>query len=142
VDREDILPIMGLDDHRFWNSRTCDFTVDWADHLGQSRDQMGTNWSGYSGIEQEDAVLAVSMGPIVDRSQEHLVPADVAVVRLRRRLLEAVKMVERGEEPPGNDIADYCRVRCLADTVIKKGDNWRGHVPGNRQPKAEAPVAA
>lgn len=49
---------------------------------------MEWNWTGFGGIEQEDAVLAVSMGPIVNRSKEFLVAADKAVVPLRERLLK------------------------------------------------------
>jgi phthalate 4,5-dioxygenase oxygenase subunit len=86
-----------------------------------------------SGIEQEDAILAVSMGPIVDRSLEHLVAADVAIVRLRRRLLEAVRMVEAGQEPLGNQIADLGHVKALVDTVIDSADDWRDQVKSNRE---------
>lgn len=132
IARSDILRIMGLDDERFWNPTTCEFTADWSNRLGQDRAAMQENWTGFSGIEQEDAVLAVSMGPIVDRSQEHLVPADSAVVRLRRRLLEAVRMVEKGEEPIGNRLPDLCHVKALVDTVIDAEDDWRGQVSSNR----------
>jgi hypothetical protein len=46
--------------------------------MNQDRDRMHENWSGFSGIEQEDAVIAVSMGPVVDRTKENLVAADQA----------------------------------------------------------------
>jgi phthalate 4,5-dioxygenase oxygenase subunit len=93
---------------------------------------MKQNWSGFSGIEQEDAILAVSMGPIVDRTREHLVPADLGVIRLRRRLIEAVRLVEEGQEPIGNQIPDFCHVKALVDTVIATEDNWLDQVPSNR----------
>jgi phthalate 4,5-dioxygenase len=66
---------------------------------------MHENWSGFSGIEQEDAVIAVSMGPVVDRPKEYLVAADQAVVYLRRRLLESVRRVEGDGDPIGVSIA-------------------------------------
>lgn len=132
INRADILRIMGLDNDRFWNSKTCDFTADWSDYLGQDRSQMKENWTGYSGIEQEDAILAVSMGPIVDRTKEHLVPADSAVVRLRKRLLDCVELVERGAEPLGVGITDFSYVKSLADTVIAPDADWRDHVQSNR----------
>lgn len=132
IARADIMRIMGLDDARFWNPKKCDFTADWGNRLGQDRVAMHENWTGFSGIEQEDAILAVSMGPIVDRSKEHLVPADSAVVRLRRRLLEAVRMVEKGEEPIGSRIPDLCHVKALVDTVISAEDDWRDQVKTNR----------
>ena len=37
-----------------------------------------------------------SMGPIVDRSKEHLGPADRAIIVARRLLLQAVKTVQEG----------------------------------------------
>jgi phthalate 4,5-dioxygenase oxygenase subunit len=123
---------MGLDDERFWDPVTCQFHANWADRLGQNRAAMKENWTGYSGIEQEDAILAISMGPIVNRTKEHLVPADSAVMRLRRRLLEAVRMVEKGEEPIGNQIPDLCHIKALVDTVIDSDDDWREEVKSNR----------
>ena len=94
---------------------------------------MKQSWTGFSGIEQEDAILAISMGPIVNRTKEHLVPADSAVMRLRKRLLEAVRMVEKGEEPIGNEIPDLCHIKALVDTVIDVNDDWREQVMSNRE---------
>lgn len=132
IDRADIKRIMGLDDERFWNETTCDFTAEWVNMLGQDRDQMKENWSGFSGIEQEDAILAVSMNGIVDRTKEHLVPADAAVVRLRKRLLDSVRLVEEGKDPLGLHITDFSSITALADTVIPTTADWRAFVPANR----------
>jgi phthalate 4,5-dioxygenase oxygenase subunit len=124
---------MGLDDGRFWDQATCQFNAVWSNRLGQNRAAMKESWTGYSGIEQEDAILAISMGPIVNRTKEHLVPADSAVMRLRKRLLEAVRMVQKGEEPIGNEIADLCHIKALVDTVIDVNDDWREQVISNRE---------
>ena len=43
------------------------------------------------------------MGPIVDRTKEHLGASDVAVIRMRRRLLDAVQAFMAGVDPPGLD---------------------------------------
>ena len=40
VDREKIIKLLGLDDHRYWNPKTCDFTAGWGDRFGQNRDAM------------------------------------------------------------------------------------------------------
>ena len=78
-DRQLIIDTMGLADPRFWNDNDCNFTASWDDRLGQDRESMaGQNWSGFAGIEQEDAVIAMSMTPIIDRTQEYLVPSDEA----------------------------------------------------------------
>ena len=120
---------MGLSNERFWNDRDCNFTADWSDRLGQDRANLDRNWSGLSGIEQEDAVIAMSMGRIVDRSKEYLVPSDEAVIRLRRRLLESVRRNEAGEDPIGLAIEDYSPVASIPDSVIAKSADWRDSHP-------------
>jgi phthalate 4,5-dioxygenase oxygenase subunit len=131
IERSEIISIMGLDDDRFWTDERCDFEASWADHLGQNREAMKENWSGYSGIEQEDMILAISMGPIIDRTKEHLVAADRAVVHLRACLLESVRLVEEGKNPIGVNIEDYTHVTALADTVIALDATWQDWVPNN-----------
>jgi phthalate 4,5-dioxygenase oxygenase subunit len=37
-----------------------------------------------------------SMGPIVDRSQEHLGTSDIAIIRMRKRMLDAVRRFQDG----------------------------------------------
>jgi phthalate 4,5-dioxygenase oxygenase subunit len=76
-------------------------------------------------------VLTVSMGPIVDRTKEHVVAADRAVLHLRARLLESVRRHEDGLDPIGLDIVDYTRVRSLPDTTIPVDEAWQSLVPGN-----------
>jgi len=131
IDRGRILALMGLDDPRFWNDRDCDFRADWSDRLGQDRSRLHESWTGFGGIEQEDAVLAVSMGPIVDRTKEHVVAADRAVLHLRARLLESVRRHEDGLDPIGLDVVDYTRVRSLPDTTVPVDQPWQALVPGN-----------
>jgi phthalate 4,5-dioxygenase oxygenase subunit len=59
IDRAAIIRLMGLDDARFWNERDCEFRASWDSVMNQDRDRMHENWSGFSGIEQEDAVCGV-----------------------------------------------------------------------------------
>jgi phthalate 4,5-dioxygenase oxygenase subunit len=103
--------------------------------MNQDRDRMHENWSGFSGIEQEDAVIAVSMGPVVDRTKEYLVAADQAVVYLRRRLLDSVRRVEGGGDPIGVSIADYTQLRALVDTVIDWTTRWQDVTPSRLDAK-------
>ena len=52
----------------------------------------------------QDASLQESMGPIVDRTKEHLVSTDSGIIMARHRLLRAVNaLVEEGVFPPGVD---------------------------------------
>jgi phthalate 4,5-dioxygenase len=54
-----------------------------------------------------------SMGPIYDRTTEHLGTSDAAIIAARRRLLQAVRGLARGEAPPGLDAASQ-RVRAAS----------------------------
>lgn len=107
---EEITKVVGLDDTRFYSRSECAFTATWADRLGQDRASMNQSWTGLWGIQREDAVMALAAGPILDRTKEHLVAADQAVVRLRRRLMDAVKLVESGHAPPGVNLTDLTKV--------------------------------
>lgn len=59
----------------------------------------------YSGIDfsnhTQDACVTESMGPIVDRTQEHLGVGDTQVAAVRQFLLRALRELEAGEDPPG-----------------------------------------
>ncbi len=63
---------------------------------GESHTGMG------GGVSPEDIAVQESMGPILDRSKEHLGVSDTAVIRFRRMMLDAVKQfTERGATPVG-----------------------------------------
>jgi phthalate 4,5-dioxygenase len=60
----------------------------------QDRDAMKRgHWTGIvrRGNAYEDFIVQESMGPIVDRTQEHLGSCDVVIVRTRHMLLDAVR---------------------------------------------------
>ena len=103
---------------------------------------MHETWSGLAGLVEEDASIGVSMGPIVERHKEMLVAADSAVVRLRARMLESVRLHEAGQPPLGLTIADYSKVRSLADTNLAKGQRWQTLLPNNMGMPRKAPAMA
>jgi hypothetical protein len=54
------------------------------------------------------------MGPIADRTKEHLTSTDSGIVKARMQLLKAARALEeKGEVPPGVDPAHH-RVRSAA----------------------------
>ena len=72
--------------------------------------------SRYSGIRQdsgraEDAAMMESMGPIVNRSQEHLGTTDSAVIAMRRGLIRGARALEQGIEPFAATHPDVYQVR-------------------------------
>src|SRR5262249_10564964 len=71
-----------------------------AQRWGQDRSKMRTgSFTGIEGLQPEDFAVSASMGPVYDRTKEHLVPADALVIRMRRRLLEAARDLAAGKEP-------------------------------------------
>jgi phthalate 4,5-dioxygenase oxygenase subunit len=62
--------------------------------------QKSLTFTGIEGIRAQDAMVTESAGPVVDRSQEHLGTSDIAIVKMRRRLVaEARRFQETGERP-------------------------------------------
>jgi hypothetical protein len=69
------------------------------------------------------------MGAIVDRTEEHLVPADLAVVSLRRMLMSAAKAVAAAGDPVGTN-TNLSDVRAV-DRTVGVGTPWRELCPGH-----------
>jgi ABC-type nitrate/sulfonate/bicarbonate transport system ATPase subunit len=82
---------------------------------------------GYTGIpslQMQDAAAQTSGGAIFDRTREHLASADAMVIRVRRRLLAALKAhQENGTVPPGVDDPASYRVRS-GGTYLPLGADW------------------
>jgi phthalate 4,5-dioxygenase oxygenase subunit len=63
-----------------------------------------TSFTGIAGIRNQDTAVQESMGPLYDRSKEHLGTSDVAIIRMRRLMLDAVgAFVQRSAAPLGCD---------------------------------------
>jgi phthalate 4,5-dioxygenase len=86
--------------------------------------QKTTSFTGIKGVNTQDFALQEGMGPIVDRSKEHLGTTDRAIIVMRQLLLEATEAVERGELPLGADPRVSREVR-PADHRIALDDDWR-----------------
>jgi nitrite reductase/ring-hydroxylating ferredoxin subunit len=85
-------------------NKSNDYLIDRA--LQASR----KSYTGIVGIGAQDCAIQESMGPIVDRSTEYLLFGDVAIVKIRRLLLQTLKDHAAGKPLPGMDPASY-RVR-------------------------------
>ncbi len=79
----------------------------------RERMQRGETWTGIRGVNMEDIAVEESMGAIFDRSKEHLGTSDIAVIRMRRLLIDSARALdERGEAPIGvAHPVDYRRLR-------------------------------
>jgi len=89
--------VPGTDLDRNW------FRVANADNwFNQDRAAMQNgSYTGIKGFTNQDMACQESMGTIVDRTQEHLGTSDIAIIRMRKRMLEALRRSEAGEPPMG-----------------------------------------
>ncbi len=84
----------------------------------------GMSFSGLRGINNEDFVVQESMGAIYDRTREHLGMSDVAVIRARRLLLDALRAIECGESPLGLDSAIPYPILRGGEGIISRDEKW------------------
>jgi hypothetical protein len=70
----------------------------------------GKSFTGMKGLGIQDAGIQESMGPIVDRTKEHLLIGDTAITKIRDLLLKTMDDLEGGKALPGLDPKSY-RVR-------------------------------
>jgi phenylpropionate dioxygenase-like ring-hydroxylating dioxygenase large terminal subunit len=80
--------------------------------------------TGIQGINTQDLALQEGMGPIVDRSQEHLGTTDRAIITLRQVLTETLDSLERGGPLRALDPATYRNIRSF-DRLIDGDAEWR-----------------
>ena len=95
-------------DHDYDLPHTTDWYGRWRlkarhanDFLIDREKQRTQNYTGIGGINLQDQMINESMGPIVDRTWEHLAPSDQMIATTRRRLLRAAKAYAKdGTLPP------------------------------------------
>jgi len=87
--------------------------------------QKTKNFTGIPSVRLQDSAVIWSMGPIMDRTKEHLGTADATIIRVRRRMLRAIEAFrDRGVTPPGVDQPELYRVRsCQA--ILPAGADWK-----------------
>ncbi len=85
--------------------------------------QKTESFTGIDGVNVQDRAIQESMGRIVDRSREHLGPADKAIIQARRLLLQAVRTVQEGGTPRGIN-PTYYAIRATEGVVPRDAD-WR-----------------
>ena len=63
--------------------------------------QRTQTFTGIPGTNTQDRAVQDTMGPICDRTREHLGTTDRAIIMARKILLDASRIVEDGGDPPG-----------------------------------------
>jgi len=72
----------------------------------------GKSYTGMTGLGTQDCAIQESMGLIADRTAEHLLACDAAIVKIRRLLLQTLKDHAAGKALPGMRPDSY-RVRSV-----------------------------
>ena len=94
------------------------------DYLIDRQMQKTQNYTGIVGVNTQDFALQEGMGPICDRSKEFLGTSDKAIVAMRRILLDAIAVNEKGGMPRGVEPQTYRTVRAY-DRVIPANEDWK-----------------
>ncbi len=109
-----------LPDYRPVRNKANDYGFDPDEQARLTYTGMGTD------INVHDQWAVESLGPIQDRTREHLGASDKAITAYRKRLFAAMETVEAGEDPPlvlrGGDAPADAPV---AVDTIGPSDDWR-----------------
>ena len=100
-------------------------------YLQDRNEQRTKTFTGIGTVfNDHDRLATESMGPIFDRSQEHLGTSDVALIAWRRLMLRTAKALdETGEAPPGVH-ADIPFGEISSETLVLAADlSWRDLAP-------------
>ncbi len=94
------------------------------DYMIDREAQRTATFTGIPSIPMQDQAVTESMGPIADRTSEHLGTTDATIIQVRRKLINAAKALrDHGTIPPGVDEPDLYAVRS-ASMILPKDANW------------------
>jgi phthalate 4,5-dioxygenase oxygenase subunit len=97
------------------------------DYLIDRDAQRERTFSGISDFVSQDLMVTESMGPIYDRTQEHLGTIDKAIIRMRQLLIRSAKaLAADGTAPPAlaGPGYDFRTIRS-AEKILEPGEDWR-----------------
>ena len=95
------------------------------DHLIDRQFQREQNFTGIQGIPTQDQAITESMGPIEDRTKEHLGTSDRMIMLTRRRLMRAaLALAEQGTVPPGAEAPEVFRHARAGFIVLPRERDW------------------
>jgi phthalate 4,5-dioxygenase len=110
-----------------------------ANNFQQDRAAMKAgDFTGIEGIPAQDMAMWESMGPIADRSADHLGSSDVAIIQFRRQMVAATKAMLAGDPAIGTTSAVRLLDLASFEGLAPKDTDWRAFTTRN----AGAAVAA
>jgi phthalate 4,5-dioxygenase len=103
---------------RMVSNATNDYRIDRAAQRSQAE------YTGIPGVHTQDQAVTESMGPIYDRTREHLGSSDAMVIRVRRRMLDAARaLAEQGKVPYSVDHPEVYRQRS-GGVLLSETADW------------------
>lgn len=96
------------------------------DYLQDRAKMKAGDFTGIEGIPFQDMAMWESMGPIADRSEDHLGASDAAIVQFRRQMVAAAKAVAAGEPALGTRSASRQVDLASFEGVVPRTSDWRG----------------
>lgn len=85
--------------------------------------QRNGSFTGIDGIDLQDQAATESMGPVIDRTQEHLGTGDAMIVRTRRRMMQAAIAHREGAPAPAVDNPELYRQRS-GGVILPRDADW------------------
>ena len=113
-----------------------------SNHFMQDRESMKTQtYTGMgSGFQTHDAYATGSQGAVQDRTQEHIVSSDIAIVAARKLMQRAIGDIQEGREPPHvirtpeqNNLSHLLVISDLVEGVSDWKAYTRQQATGSRQ---------
>ena len=132
-------PVPGLSDAKSLNMEFRENTTEWLgrwrlanspenDYLiDRVAQRHGGVFSGIHGLAVQDNAIAGTMGPITDRTFEHLAASDAMITRARRILIRLVRAYQKDKSTPlpGVDHPEIYRGHRGGDFVAPEGQPFR-----------------
>jgi len=105
--------------------------------IDRESQRSGVNYTGIPGIFQQDQAVTESMGPVYDRSHEHLGTTDAMIIRTRRRVINAAKALrDNNVTPPGVENPEVYRTRS-GSVILPRSVSWLEATQDARWPQVE-----
>ncbi len=101
----------------------------------------GASYTGIEGTTMQDICVQESMGPIQDRTVEHLGMSDKAIVAMRRKLLALARAIRDGKPVDPSAYPYDVRSAYGAAATMEHGKDWWATMYGDAGQEAPEPVA-
>jgi phenylpropionate dioxygenase-like ring-hydroxylating dioxygenase large terminal subunit len=103
--------------------------------IDREAQRSNASYTGIPGVFGQDQAVTESMGPILDRTIEHVGTTDMMIIRVRHRLMDAAHaLVEHKITPPGVDDPEVFRSR-PASTILPEDADWIEATEEERAPE-------